>query len=194
MMSQPSIALVKRGGRCTKWSEKTAIVQDLSNSHRLQITGIVIYDNIMYNDTNFIQQNTNDASYPTWPSILPRERDINFMTSENDINKGKTFLAVYFVPQSYVEFLNATLLQRTLQKNGTRQSYAQLTFSLKENHFITSADPSRTSSLGENSSSKSNEDLWNEERIKRNYIIYSITAGAALILGMCLARPLDTEY
>jgi hypothetical protein len=82
-----------------------------------------------------------------------------------------------------MEFLNKTLIQKTFHKNGTRQVYTQLTFSLKETHFITSTDPAGTSSSDDNNDSKSSSTLWNDEVDKRNYIIYAVTAGVVIILG-----------
>lgn len=187
MMSQPSIALVQRGGRCLKWSEKIANVQSLSNTYRLQLSGMVIYDNIYYNDTNFIQENTYDPSYPTWPAPLPNERNIKYMTEENVIDSGKTFLAVYFVPLSYMNFLNKTLLSKTFQRNGTKQIYTQLTFSLKEKHFVTMSDPSGTSSSDDDINSNP-DNLWDAERERRNYIIYSVTAAVVIVLVYVIAR------
>lgn len=182
MMSKPSIALVRRGGRCLKWSEKIAKVQELSNTYRLQLSGMVIYDNIPYSDTSYIQEETNDPSYPTWPKSLPNERNISLMTEENIIDKGKTFIAVYFVPLTYMEFLNKTLIQRTFQTNGTIQAYAQLTFSLKEAHFVTSTDPSGSSTTDDNLNAYKNTP-WESEEDKRNYIIYSVTAFTIILLG-----------
>lgn len=171
MMSQPSIGLVRRGGRCLKWSEKISNVQNLSNSNGLQVSGIVIYDNISYEDTTFIQEDTNNAAFPTWQEPLPDYRNIKNMTQENTIDIGSTFVAVYFVPYSYVEFLNRTLLGKAFEKNGTILTYTQLTFSLSENHFVISNDPG--------SSGISNDEIddgWERERDKKSYIIYSVTA------------------
>jgi hypothetical protein len=189
ILSQPSIGLVQRGGRCLKWSEKIQNTQALASAYQLQLTGIVIYDNILYNDTNYIQEDTNNASYPTWPTqALPDNRNINLMTEENVIDKGSTFLAVYFVPCSYMNFLNQTLLQKTFVRNGTKQSYTQLTFSLSENHFVTSSDPALSStsyySNGNTSSSDTDGDGDDDgDDDKRNYIIYSVTAAAVIIVG-----------
>lgn len=175
MMSQPSIALVKRGGRCATWSDKIAAVQDLSNAYSLQVTGIVIYDNNTYNDTVMIKENTTDPSYPTWSSPLPAERNIRNMTSENIIDTGTTFVAVYFVPQNYIQSLNESLIQNTFQKNGSLQAYTQLMFFLQEDSFSLD-DP-------DDSDSNSNSNSGGLDDEKRNYIIYSITGAVVLILG-----------
>ncbi|KAI8091137.1 uncharacterized protein B0P05DRAFT_301115 [Gilbertella persicaria] len=177
MMSQPSVALVRRKGSCVRWSDKIAHVQYLSAEYNLQITSIVIYDNILYNDTQFISESTDDADYPTFTDPLPSYRDIQFMTEENTLDLGSTFVAVYFVPLSYIQYLNQTLIQRTFEPNGTRQVYTQLTFSLSEHYF----PPSNTTQTNE-------DDAWNREREKRNYIIYAITAGVVLILVFFVIR------
>lgn len=182
MKSQPSIGIVRRGGRCVKWSEKISNVQDLSKLYGLQVSGIVIHDDISYNDTDFIQEETNNASFPTWTGHLPDNRNINFMTKENIIDKGSTFIAVYFVSYSYMEFLNQTLLKKIFEKNGSKQTYTQLTFSLNENHFITTSDPKFTGTSTDNINSTS-KSLRDQERDKRNYIIFSITAAVVIILG-----------
>lgn len=179
MMSQPSIGLVQRGGRCFKWSEKIANAQRLSNLYGLQVSGIVIHDNISYPETTFIQEDTENAAFPTWQTPLPDYRDIKSMTQENIIDIGSTFVAVYFVPYSYMQFLNRTLLKKTFEKDGTKQTYTQLTFSLSESHFITSSDPG----LSGMSTDEDKDNLWENEREKRNYIIYSVTAGVILIIG-----------
>lgn len=185
MMSQPSIGLVRRGGRCLKWSEKISNAQNLSNLYGLQVSGIVIHDDISYEETTFIQEDTNDVSYPTWQNRLPDNRNIKNMTQENIIDIGSTFVAVYFVPYSYMEFLNRTLLKKTFEKDGTRQTYTQLTFSLSENHFLTSSDPGL---LG--TSSNDDDNHWKAEGEKKNYIIYSVTAAAIVILGNLFILPI----
>jgi hypothetical protein len=186
MMSQPSLAIVQRSGRCQPWSEKIATIQSLSKAYSLQITGIMIYDHLLYNDTTFIQEHTDDPSYPTWPAIhLPNYRNIEYMHGENIIDRKTTFVAVYFVPRSYVNWLYDTLLKRTFENSGSRrQTYVQLTFSLSENHFPSSSDPSATTLNTDDKKEEAADDLWISERDRRNYIIYSVTAGVTIILGI----------
>ncbi|KAI9482892.1 MAG: hypothetical protein EXX96DRAFT_518803 [Benjaminiella poitrasii] len=183
MMSQPSIALAQRSGRCQRWSEKIATIQSLSQTYGLQITGVVIYDHISYNDTILIQEDTNNMAYPSWQTTQqpPAERSIQHMTDENDIDVGTTFVAVYYVPRRYIEQLDQTLPTST---NGTWQSYRQLTFSLGENHFPSSSDPSATIPKTASDSS----DNWDEERNRRNYIIYSVTAASIVIVVFVITR------
>ncbi|EPB87780.1 hypothetical protein HMPREF1544_05440 [Mucor circinelloides 1006PhL] len=183
MMSQPSIALVQRGGRCLPWSDKISTIQNLSDKYALKITGIVVYDNNYYNDSTFIQESTEDVSYPKWTSALPDYRNIKYMT-DNSIDTGSTFAAVYFVPRSYIDFINSTLIQKTLKMNGTRQMYTQLTFSLGENSFPSSSDPSASST----NSDQDDDNMWDLERDKRNYIIYSVTAAVIIILVFVITR------
>jgi hypothetical protein len=187
MMSQPSIGLVQRGGRCLQWSEKIANVQSLSASYQLQLSGMIVYDNILYNDTTFINEDTNDMSYPTWSApTLPTYRNISYMTQENVIDTGSTFLAVYFVPLSYINYLNQTMLQQSFQHNGAIQSYTQLTFELKETHFAStsgsgiSGSPQSPSPTDPTAASIDSMTLENN---KRNIIIYAVTAVIVVVLG-----------
>jgi hypothetical protein len=181
MMSQPSFGLVQRGGRCKLWSEKISTIQSLSDAHNLDITGVLIYDDILYNDTHYIKENTSDASYPTWPSnTLPDERNISLMTDENQINLQSTFVAVYFIPRSYANYLNETFLRQTLQTNATKQTYLQLTFSLQESSFITYSKPGTASNTSSDDNAR--DDIWGNDD-KRNYIIYTITAVVVVLLG-----------
>lgn len=186
MMSQPSLAIVQRSGRCQPWSEKISTVQSLSKTYSLQITGIMIYDHLLYNDTAFIQEQTSDPSYPTWSTThLPDYRNIDYMKDENVIDHKTTFVAVYFVPKSYVNWLYNTLFNRTFENTGSRrQTYVQLTFSLTENHFAFSSDPSDTSLKTDDNKGDASDNLWVSERDKRNYIIYSVTAAVIIILGI----------
>ncbi|CEP16642.1 hypothetical protein [Parasitella parasitica] len=181
MMSQPSIALVQRGGRCSPWSEKISTIQNLSSTYALKVSGIVIYDNNYYNDTAFIPESTEDASYPKWTSALPNNRNIKYMT-DNSVDTGSTFVAVYFVPRNYIDYLNSTLIQKTLKMNGTHQMYTQLTFSLGENNFPSSSDPSASASMNDD------QNDMDSEHDKRNYIIYSVTAAAVVILAYVITR------
>ncbi|KAI8967311.1 hypothetical protein BDF20DRAFT_917780 [Mycotypha africana] len=211
MMSQPSIALVQRGGRCSPWQEKIATVQGLSDTYKLQVSGIVIYDNIFYNDTQWIQEDTNNASYPVWSSssyasspdgsgTLPAERNIHSMTQENSIDKGSTFVAVYYVPKAYMNYLNQTFLQQTHHLQGARQLYTQLTFFLSEKQFSSNGNdntedaagsayssPSSSSSSSP-SSTTTTDSIWNDEREKRSYVIYSVTGIATAVLIFVIAR------
>jgi hypothetical protein len=181
MMSQPSFGLVQRGGRCKLWSEKISTIQSLSDAHNLDITGVLIYDDILYNDTHYIKENTSDASYPTWPSnTLPDERNISLMTDENQINLQSTFVAVYFIPRSYANYLNETFLRQTLQTNATKQTYLQLTFSLQESSFITYSKPGTASNTSSDDNAR--DDIWGNDD-KRNYIIYTIPAVVVVLLG-----------
>ncbi|KAI8637599.1 hypothetical protein BD408DRAFT_424210 [Parasitella parasitica] len=184
MMSQPSIALLQRGGRCSPWSEKISTVQSLSSTYGLKVSGIVIYDDNYYNDTVFIPEPTEDVSYPKWTSTLPDYRNIRHMT-DNNIDAGSTFVAVYFVPRNYVDYLNSTLIQKTFKMNGTQQMYTQLTFSLGENNFPSSSDPSASASTNDD---QGDQDSMDSERDKRNYIIYSVTAAAVVILAYVVTR------
>lgn len=187
MMSQPSIALVQRGGRCSPWSDKISTVQNLSDKYTLKVSGIVIYDNNYYNDSTFIQESTEDVSYPKWTSALPDYRNIRYMT-DNTIDTGSTFVAVYFVPRNYIDYINSTLIQKTLTMNGTRQMYTQLTFSLGENNFPSSSDPSASTGYSTTNTDQDNENAWDLERDKRNYIIYSVTAAVIVILVFVITR------
>jgi hypothetical protein len=108
------------------------------------------------------------------------------MEGENIIDGKTTFVAVYFVSRSYVNWLYNTLLNRTFENTGSRrQTYVQLTFSLSENHFPSSSDPSATTLNTEDDKQNEANSLWVSERDKRNYIIYSVTAGVTIILGIC---------
>ncbi|KAK4511343.1 uncharacterized protein ATC70_012558 [Mucor velutinosus] len=187
MMSQPSIALVERGGRCSPWSDKISTVQNLSDKYALKVSGIVIYDNNRYNDSTFIQESTEDVSYPKWTSTLPDYRNIKYMT-DNTIDTGSTFVAVYFVPRNYIDYLNSTLIKKTLTMNGTRQMYTQLTFSLGENNFPSSSDPSASTGSSTTNNGQDDENTWDLERDKRNYIIYSVTAAVIMILVFVITR------
>lgn len=191
MMSQPSIGLVRRGGRCLKWSDKIANVQSLSSSYQLQITGMIIYDNILYNETTFIQESTDDMSYPTWPTqTLPTYRNISYMTDENIIDARSTFLAVYFAPLSYISYLNQTLLQKSsVSYTGSIQAYTQLTMTLKETHFTTTSNsgvfgsPQSPQSPDTPTNPASAADEMTLENSKRNIIIYAVTAVVVVVLS-----------
>lgn len=187
MMSQPSIALVQRGGRCSPWSDKVSTVQNLSDAYALQVSGIVIYDNNYYNDSTYIQESTEDVSYPKWTSTLPEYRNIQHMT-DNSLDTGSTFVAVYFVPRNYIDYINSTLIQKTFTLNGTRQMYTQLTFSLGENNFPSSSDPSASTTTTTTTSGEDNDGSVDLERDKRNYIIYSVTAAVIIILIFVITR------
>lgn len=183
MMSQPSIALVRRGGRCSAWSEKLATVQSLSDSYRLQITAAVIYDDLSYQDTTIIHENTDNASYPVWQSPeVPKNRNVTWMTDENKLDLGTTFLAVYFVPYAYMDSLNKTYLQKNFERSGNKQTFTQLTFSLYENHFTTTNEDLGTSGSGDK------DDYGNAEEDKPTFVIYSVAIIVAFILGKCFLQ------
>ncbi|KAG1055793.1 hypothetical protein G6F43_002270 [Rhizopus delemar] len=183
MMSQPSIALVRRGGRCSAWSEKLATVQSLSDSYRLQITAAVIYDDLSYQDTTIIHENTDNASYPVWQSPeVPKDRNATWMTDENKLDLGTTFLAVYFVPYSYIDSLNKTYLQKNFERSGNKQTFTQLTFSLYENHFTTTNEDLGTSGSGDK------DDYGNAEEDKPTFVIYSVAIIVAFILVVIVLR------
>ncbi|KAI8983619.1 hypothetical protein BDB01DRAFT_791468 [Pilobolus umbonatus] len=173
MMSHPSIGLVQRGGRCDLWSEKIAVTQELSLQHQLQITGIMIYNTAHYKDVELVFEKTDNTSYPTWQTPLPVQRDIQSMKGENNIDIGTTFIAVYFAPREYVNYLKNMLLPRAFYQNNEKQYHLQLTFYMTEDHFITKNEDEDPYHLGQNKNIKM-------------YVIYATVISAIIIIG-CFA-------
>lgn len=129
-VSQPRVALIRRGGRCRLWSEKIATIQTLSDTHRLQITAAVIYDDMAYSDTILIKQSVDNTTFPFWSSEIPASRNITTMIDENTLDLGSTFIAVYYLPYLYVESLNETYLN--FRNTTSLPVLTQLVFVLSE--------------------------------------------------------------
>ncbi|KAL0078595.1 hypothetical protein J3Q64DRAFT_1277201 [Phycomyces blakesleeanus] len=186
MMSQPSIGLVQRGGRCSSWREKINTVQALSSAYRLQITAVLIYDNVSYNDTVIQSDPTTTTDYPVWdPATLPPERNVSQM-SENDLDLKTTFLAVYFVPFSYGARLLQSL-ESIFSDQAIKQQYIQVTTFLGETSFVT--EGVATTNTTSNPHDDSNrDDIWSLFSGTRSYIIYIVVAIAVLILGVFFIR------
>ncbi|KAI8145992.1 hypothetical protein BJV82DRAFT_602989 [Fennellomyces sp. T-0311] len=177
MMSQPSIALIQRGGRCDLWSDKINHTQSLSEAFELNIGAALLYDNMTYDASGFVQLNTENGSYPTWSSPLPASRDIRNMT-DNDIisSVSNVFIAVYFSPNHYGRVLLDMIRQyTTTPTTDLKQHYVQLTMFFSETTF--SVDDGR-----DNDGDRS--DIWSVFTGERGYLAYLIAAGAALILGI----------
>jgi hypothetical protein len=101
LQSSQNMALVKRG-HCN-WSEKVAIVNNLSLLNNLNITAIMIYDNDTHNANIQISSTpitgVGSTAPPQFSSPLPASRDIlNF--TDNDLHSA-TDPIVYFVPNNY---------------------------------------------------------------------------------------------
>ncbi|KAI9008832.1 hypothetical protein CLU79DRAFT_776500 [Phycomyces nitens] len=186
MMSQPSIGLVQRGGRCGSWKEKINTVQSLSSTHRLQITAILIYDNVSYNDTVIQSDPTTTTDYPVWdPATLPPERNVSQM-SENDLDLKTTFLAIYFVPYSYGTQLLQSL-EKIFSDQAIKQQYVQVTPFLGETSFVTN-NVATTNGSSNAHDDGNRDDIWSLFSGTRGYIIYIVVGVAAVALGIFFIR------
>ncbi|KAG2221455.1 hypothetical protein INT45_004996, partial [Circinella minor] len=202
MMSQPSIALVERGGRCNLWSDKINHTQAISKIYNLNIGAVLLYDNMIYNGSSsngsssasaegLVQLNTNNGSYPTWSthSLEPPSRNIHSMT-DNDIsnsngsqNSDSVFMAIYFGSNHYGRVLKDMVHKYTsTPSNSMHQYYIQLTFFFAETTFTTTENQPNGSGGENGNGNNDNSDMWTVFTGERGYLAYLIAAGAALIL------------
>ncbi|KAI9243166.1 hypothetical protein EDC94DRAFT_700087 [Helicostylum pulchrum] len=100
------IALVKRGS--CNWSEKLAVVNDLTRAHSLNVTAVFIYDNDTHGDAISIQKTfttgTGRAAPATYSTDLPPARNILSMP-DNDLLAipSSSSITVFFIPLNYAE-------------------------------------------------------------------------------------------
>ncbi|KAI9264383.1 hypothetical protein BDA99DRAFT_56208 [Phascolomyces articulosus] len=202
MMSQPSIALIGRGGRCNYWSDKINHTQALSEVYNLNIGAALVYDNMTYgpgSSTELVQLKTDNGSYPTWPdngALQPQGRDIRYM-ADNDIvdNNGSnesgasdsTFMAVYFGPNHYGRVLQDMIHNYTTTPSSSMQQYyVQLTFFFAETTFTTTENEPNNGNGGNGNNDDGRSDMWTVFTGERGYLAYLIAAGAALILDQVI--------
>ncbi|KAI9479556.1 hypothetical protein BDB00DRAFT_176374 [Zychaea mexicana] len=185
MMSQPSIALIQRGGRCTLWSDKIDHTQAISEQYDLNVGAALLYDNMTYSSTEFVQLDTENGSYPTWTNeSLPSERNIHQM-ADNDISPSAdtVFMAVFFAPNNYGRVLQDMIQNYTSTPTSSMQQYyVQLTMFFAETTFSTGGQADGDGS-GSNGGDDGRSDMWTVFTGERGYLAYLIAAGAALILG-----------
>ncbi|GAA5811794.1 hypothetical protein MFLAVUS_005237 [Mucor flavus] len=100
------IALVKRGS--CNWSEKMAVVNDLTRAHYLNVTAVFIYDNDTHGGAISIEKTlttgTGRAGPATYSTDLPPARNILSMP-DNDLLTipSSSSITVFFIPLIYGE-------------------------------------------------------------------------------------------
>lgn len=186
MMSQPSIALVQRGGQCTLWSDKVNQVQALSNQYHLNVGAVILFDNATWPSVELITESTDNSSYPTWDASLPATRNINNM-SDNDIanHANNIFLAIYFVPNLYGNTLKDLIHSYTINSSGQPiQQYVQLAMFFSETTFSVDQDDNNAGGSG-----NTDDTYWNIfTGGDHAYIAYLLAAGGALVVALFFFR------
>ncbi|KAI8376098.1 uncharacterized protein BYT42DRAFT_573389 [Radiomyces spectabilis] len=180
MSSQPSIAIMKRDGRCSRWSEKISTVQSLSQNYGLNIQAAVIYDNRSSEFLPQVKQNTTNKTRPEWYMPLLFQYNISYM-NDNDIDLGQTWIAVYFVPKAYGESLLQQLQKTLISHNDTKQQYIQLTFLFSDISFSVDGDAAEEDD-------RPSSDIWDLLSTKSDVFLIVIAACIVLILGFILFR------
>ncbi|KAI7879708.1 hypothetical protein K492DRAFT_237748 [Lichtheimia hyalospora FSU 10163] len=185
MMSQPSIALIQRGGRCTLWSDKVNQIQALSNQYHLNVGAIILFDNATWPSVELITESTDNSSYPTWDASLPTTRNINNM-SDNDIasHSNGIFLAIVFVPNVYGNTLKEMIRNYTLSSSGkSTQQYVQLAMFFSESTFSLDQDDNNAGGSG-----NTDNNYWDVFTGDHAYIAYLLAAGGALVVALFFFR------
>ncbi|ORX48036.1 hypothetical protein DM01DRAFT_1135021 [Hesseltinella vesiculosa] len=178
-VSQNLMGLVSRGG-CDSWQVKLNNIQSLGQF--FQLTGVLLYDNVTYPQSQLIQHNPSTTNTPTWPSSFdPPQRNISLML-DNDLRNYSSYLAVYFAPN---EFGTAMLGKLNAYSFGPTVSIAQQQYVQMATYFQEQAmtdNPSPTSSSN-GSSSDGGGSLFDTFVGNRGYIAYLVAAGAAIVFG-----------
>ncbi|KAI9311408.1 hypothetical protein BX666DRAFT_1998078 [Dichotomocladium elegans] len=183
MMSQPSVALIQRSGRCERWSDKISTTQSLSSTYRLNIGAVLIYDNRSSSDVAIIRELPSNASYPTWAAPLPQERDASRMSDNNVAQSlGNVFVAVYFVPNAYGLALKDMVRNYTSTPSGSlKQRYVQIATYFHET-TITTADNNDPTPSGDS------DGAWSIFSGNKGYIAYLIAAIGVFLLLLLVLR------
>lgn len=186
MMSQPSIALVERGGRCDAWTAKLNQTMALSEQYNLDVTAVLLYDNATYDQVRLIHQDTTNAISPVWPSTaLPPARNVSDML-DNDVwqHLGSVFVAVYFAPSLYGLLLKDLVRNYTVTPStDMMQRYVQLTALFSDKSFSVDQSGLNNTNNSSGGGDDNNQDVWGVFASDHGYLAYIIAAAAALVLG-----------
>lgn len=193
---QQLMGLVSRGG-CS-WSTKINNLQTLTQTNSIfKITGVLIYDNVIYNDTvaPIIQSKPSVLITSQWHSsqLVPTQRNISMM-QDNDLPASTVspFMAIYFASHQFgldmLAKMNVSQSTASPSSNDVKQ-YIRLA-----PYFSDSAQEDNPSNTNTNNSNDNNDgngtdssDMDADELFgggNRGYIAYLVAAVAGIVMGI----------
>jgi ABC-type dipeptide/oligopeptide/nickel transport system ATPase component len=194
---QQLMGLVSRGG-CS-WSTKINNLQALTQTNSIfKITGVLIYDNVIYNDTvaPIIQSKPSFLMTSQWHSsqLVPTQRNISMM-QDNDLPSStlSPFMAIYFASHQFgldlLAKMNGSQSTAPTSNNGAKQ-YVRLApyfnDSVQEDNPANSNNSNNgndnNEGNGTDSSSMDADELFGGGN--RGYIAYLVAAVAGIVMGM----------
>jgi hypothetical protein len=191
---QQLMGLVSRGG-CS-WSTKINNLQVLTQTNSIfKITGVLIYDNVIYNDTvaPIIQNKPSVLMTSQWHSsqLVPTQRNISLM-QDNDLPTSTVspFMAIYFASHQFgldmLAKMNVSQSTASPSSNDVKQ-YIRLApyFSdsaQEDNPSNTNNNNDKNDGNGTDASSMDADELFGGGN--RGYIAYLVAAVAGIVMGM----------